>query len=152
MTQAIDDAWASYARMVVEIERSGEPIVVHAAPLGEVGPWPWRSPEPVCILTAWDPGPSRPGVVANRREQARLEEDIRPLATAMWTARRRRSRDRCTRRGRGRASGSPRRRRVALGARYGQDAIFTWTPLEWAIVSCTGARRQVTGWALGPLS
>ncbi len=90
-------------------------------------------------------------MVVNRREQARLEEEIRPLATAMWTAR---GVDPVTgAHDEGVAvRGLTEEAARGLGARYGQDAIFTWSPLEWAIVSCTGARRQVTGWALGPLS
>jgi hypothetical protein len=37
-----------------------------------------------------------------------------------------------------------------LGARYGQDAVFVWTPAEWAIVACTGGRRVASGWQLVP--
>ena len=37
---------------------------------------------------------------------------------------------------------------LALGARYGQDAIFAWTPQEWAIVACDGGRRVVSGWSV----
>jgi Protein of unknown function (DUF3293) len=141
-----DDAWASYARMVIEIARG--PVVVRAAPLGQVGRWPWPSGEPVHILTAWNPGTSRPGAVANRSAQARLEEDLRPLATSMWGAR---GVDPATgERDEGVAVRGPDEQIVrALAGRYGQDAIFSWSPLEWAIVSCLGARREVAGWALG---
>lgn len=40
---------------------------------------------------------------------------------------------------------------LALGARYGQDAVYAWTPAEWAIVACRSGRRMVSGWSLaGP--
>ena len=36
---------------------------------------------------------------------------------------------------------------LALGARYGQDAVFAWTPAEWAIVACRGGRRLASAWS-----
>ncbi len=147
MVRRPDDAWARYARLVVEIECAGRLLVVHAAPVGEVGDWPWISLEPIHILTAWDPGERRPGLEANRWEQARLEADLRPQASAMWAAR---GADVAT----GvcdegvAVCGLDEEAVRALGARYGQDAIFSWSPHEWAIVSCTGTRRVASGWAL----
>ena len=44
--------------------------------------------------------------------------------------------------------GLPEAEALALGVRYGQDAIFAWTPTEWAIVACRGDRRLVSGWSL----
>ena len=35
-----------------------------------------------------------------------------------------------------------------VAARYGQDAVFTWTPEEWATVSCRDGRRDGVGWTL----
>ena len=37
---------------------------------------------------------------------------------------------------------------LALGVRYGQDAVFAWTPAAWAVVACRGGRRVTTGWSL----
>ena len=37
-----------------------------------------------------------------------------------------------------------------LGARYGQDAVFEWTPPAWAVVACRGDRRRDLGWAATP--
>jgi hypothetical protein len=37
-----------------------------------------------------------------------------------------------------------------LGARYGQDAVFEWTPPAWAVVACRGDRRSDFGWAATP--
>ncbi len=144
-----DDPWAAYARTVVRIERAGEPISVRAAPAGDLGPWPWPWPEPLYILTAWDPGEHRPGVEANRVRQAHLEEELRPHAVAMWRARGHDPVTGTTDEGvavHGLAEEAVR----ALGARYGQEATFTWSPLEWAVVACTGSRRVVAGWSIGP--
>jgi len=81
------DPWASYSRTVVEIVGSGVgDLVVRSAPPGEVGEWPWPSPDPVHILTAWDPGGERPSEADNRRREADLEADLRPLAGGIWVA------------------------------------------------------------------
>ena len=34
--------------------------------------------------------------------------------------------------------------------RYGQDAVFEWTPPAWAVVACRGDRRSDFGWAATP--
>ena len=44
--------------------------------------------------------------------------------------------------------GLPEAEVLALGMRYGQDAVFAWTPTEWAIVACRGGRRLVSSWSL----
>jgi hypothetical protein len=36
---------------------------------------------------------------------------------------------------------------LALGAEFGQDAIFALTPADRRIVSCAGKRVTVTGWS-----
>lgn len=148
---APDDPWASYARTVVVVVRpEATDLVVAAAPLAEAerGVWPWPDRDARHVLTAWDPGDVRPGDAENRRAQAKLEEELHALAPpAVWTAR----------------GVDPEEARedegvvvrgldlevvLALAARYGQDAIFEWTPGEWAIVACAGGRRESFGWAL----
>jgi hypothetical protein len=37
---------------------------------------------------------------------------------------------------------------ISLGARYEQNAIFTWTPVAWSILSCIDKRREDSGWRL----
>ena len=142
------DPWESYARTVVEIVGPGVGgLVVRSASPGDVGEWPWPSSDPVHILTAWDPGDDRPGEQNNRLRQAALEAEVRPLVVALWPAV-----------GVDPVSGHREEgvavrglREVdalALGARYGQDAIFVWTPQEWTVVACTGGRRVVSGWSM----
>jgi uncharacterized protein DUF3293 len=145
---APDDPWASYGRTEVEIVRPAEgTFTVRPAPEGERGPWPWPSAQPVYVLTAWDPGPERPSEADNRERQAALEADLRPRAGALWSAV---GVDPVTgHREEGVAVGGiPESAVRALGARYGQDAVFAWTPVEWAIVSCRDGRRVATGWSL----
>jgi hypothetical protein len=145
---AADDPWAPYGRTVVEILRPGEEdLRVRPAPVGEVGAWPWPSGQPVHIVTAWDPGPERPGEAANRERQTALEAELRSTAVDLWAAV---GVDPATgHREEGVAvRGVAQAEILALGARYGQDAVFAWTPREWAIVACDGDRRLVSGWSL----
>ncbi len=142
MPVGLGDPWASYARTVVEIVGDGVGgLVVRTAPPGEVGEWPWPSPDAVHILTAWDPGFARPGDQTNRRRQSALEADLRPLVVALWPAL---GVDPVSgHREEGVAVRGSETRVLALGARYGQDAVFRWTPEEWTVVACTGGRRVV---------
>ncbi len=146
-----DDPWASYVRIAVEIRRAPrEFLVVRAAPAGNEAPWPWPGTEPVHVMTAWDPGDERPGVETNRRRQAALEEELRTLGAApvsTWPAS---GIDPATRyRDEGVAvSGMSEATARAVAARYRQEAIFSWSPREWAVVACTGGRRVAFGWTL----
>jgi uncharacterized protein DUF3293 len=145
---ASGDPWVSYGRTVVEILRPAEgTLTVRSAPGVVTASWPWPARQPVHILTAWDPGPERPGLVVNRARQAALESDLRPLAVALVAAV---GVDPVTgRREEGVAVlGVAESAVLVLGARYGQDAVFAWTPAEWSIVGCRGDRRITSGWAL----
>ncbi len=147
------DPWAAYAGTIVQIVRpaEGDFVTVRGAargsPYGQIGPWPWPSEEPVCILTAWDPGAERPGVEVNRRRGAELEAAVRRRASRVLHA--------------VGVDPSSRHREegvamlglsvddaVALGAQYRQEAIFVWTPDAWSIVSCRDDRRVDLSWAV----
>jgi hypothetical protein len=101
----------------------------------------------VHILTAWDPGPVRPGPAINRARQAALEDDLRPLATTMVAAV---GVDPVTgHREEGVAvRGVSESVVLALGARYDQDAVFAWTPDAWSIVGSHDGLRLTSGWAV----
>jgi hypothetical protein len=143
-----EDAWASYQRTVVEILRpEAGSLRVRSAPAADETRWPWPDERPVHLLTAWDPGSERPGLEVNRVRQAALEVDLGqlsvPLSVAVGV-------DPVTgRREEGVAvQGLPEAQVLALGERYGQDAVFAWTPAEWAIVACRGGRRLASAWSL----
>jgi len=145
---APEDPWASYQRTMVEILRpSGGTLRVRSAPAADEASWPWPDGQPVHLLTAWDPGLERPGRDVNRVRQAALEADLAgvsvPLLAAVGvdTATGRREEGVAVR-------GLPEADVLALGLRYGQDALFAWTPTEWAVVACRGGRRLATGWSL----
>jgi len=143
-----EDSWAPYQRTVVEILRPGGSILrVRSAPDVDEDSWPWPDRRPVHLLTAWDPGLERTGVDINRVRQAALEADLGLLPGQLFVAI---GVDSATgRREEGVAvSGLPEAEVLALGVRYGQDAVFAWTPAEWVIVACRGGRRLASGWSL----
>jgi hypothetical protein len=143
-----DDPWASYARTVVQITGPRSTVLlVHPAPAGSVGAWPWPAPGAVHILTAWDPGGERPGNAVNRERQTSMEDDLRPLAVSLWPAV---GVDPLSgHREEGVAVvGLTEADAVSLGARYQQDAIFRWVPGQWEIVSCADGRHLAMGWTL----
>jgi hypothetical protein len=145
---APEDPWASYERTVVEILRpGGSSLLVRSAPDVREDGWPWPDREPVHLLTAWDPGLERPGVEVNRMRQAALQADLELLSGQLLVAI---GVDPATgRREEGVAvRGVLEAEVLALGVRFGQDAVFSWTPAEWAIVACQGGRRLASGWSL----
>jgi hypothetical protein len=145
---APDDPWAGYARTVVGIVHPelGR-LEVRAAPVGTTGVWPWSTAVPVHLLTAWDPGDERPGADVNRTRQAALETELRARGPAMWPAAG--SDPETDDRDEGVAvCGLAEAEVLELAARYDQDAVFAWTPTEWAIVACRGSRRVSLGWSL----
>ena len=148
MAPAPEDPWASYERTVVEILRpGGRSLRVRSAPDVDEDSWPWPDRQPVHLLTAWDPGLERPGIDVNRMRQTALQADLEFLSGQLLVAI---GVDSTTgRREEGVAvRGVPEAKVLALGVRYGQDAVFAWTPTEWAIVACRGDRRLVSGWSL----
>jgi hypothetical protein len=146
-----DDPWGRYARTVVVLVRpDANNLVVEAATPGRTGVWPWPAGDAVHVLTAWDPGDARPGEAANRANQAALEAEIKSSGPdGLWDAVGVDPESGHREEGvavRGLTLGAV----LDLGARYGQDAVFEWTPTAWAIVACRGDRRRDFGWTVTP--
>ncbi len=138
MPPAPTDPWAAYQRTVVEVVCPGGGIFqVRSAPDAARAGWPWPD--------------ERPGRDVNRVRQAALEVDLGELSVPLLAAV---GVDPATgRQEEGVAvRGLPEAEVLALGTRYGQDAVFAWTPTEWAIVACGGGRRLVSSWSLVDLA
>jgi hypothetical protein len=145
-----DDPWFAYVNTVVEIVRSGAPdLFIRSAPAGLVGAWPWATDLPVYVLTAWDPGDERFDEDENRSRQRALDAALRSVARDLWPAR---GFDPSTGyRDEGVAvTALPERVVLDVASRFGQDAVFSWTPAEWTILSCSGERRLSLGWSVSP--
>jgi hypothetical protein len=144
------DPWASYQRTVVAIRLpDGDRLCVRAAVGADEARWPWPTARALHLFTAWDPGLERPGPAVNRARQAALEGELQGLGVSFLPAA---GLDPETgRRDEGVAvQGVPEAEVLALADRYGQDAVYAWTPAAWAVVACRGGRRLVSGWSLVP--
>ena len=139
--------WDAYATAVVRIEAPGSVIWLKPAPRGDTdGQYPDPAGRPIAAITAHNPAGRLASDEANAAAQARLESLLRQRGLTWWPA----------------AGGDPAWAHVeagvaligvpeadaiALGAAFGQDAIFIFTPADRRVVSCADDRVVTTGWA-----
>lgn len=143
--------WAEYEGAVIKLQTPG-------------GRWVWMCPAPpsvvggqypdpqgrsICVITAWNPS----GQVAAEADNASAQEELVKAITGRgwesWAA----------------VGGNPswthtedsvavvgvdEAEVAALGAVFGQDAIFSLSPAGRRIVGCTGSRVITTGWVTEP--
>lgn len=140
----LDDRLADYTQARVVFELPGGRLTLR--PAGHPGRYPFDA-SPLHVLTAYDPGAARPGAAANRRAQASLEAEltgrgltvIRAVASAEDGTHAEQS---------AAVVGWDDDEALALARRFGQDAIFRWSPEAWAVVPCDGGPARRLGWAL----
>ena len=145
---ATDEQWSSYARAVVDLAPPGHPLMrlVPDRP-GTAGIWPDGLDAPVVVVTAWNPDSEVRPEEINRAANEALVADLDRRGLRHWPATGRdpevlHHEDGVAVTGMTEAEG------IALGRRFGQAAVFVWTPEAWEVVSCTDARRHVHGWCL----
>ncbi len=115
-------------------------------PAARPGPYPLGT-SPVHVLTAHNPGADRPGPVENRRRQEALEAELagRGLVVTRAVAS---AEDGTHAEESAAVAGWDDAEALALARRYGQDAIFRWSPDAWAVVPCDGGPTLTLGWTL----
>jgi hypothetical protein len=140
-----DARFAGYARAQVVFDAlGGRRLVVR--PAARPGPYP-LAVSPVHVLTAHDPGAQRFAAAQNRRRQRALEAELagrglvvtRAVASAADGSHAEES---------AAVVGWDDAGALALARRYGQDAIFRWTPEAWAVLPCDGGPPLTLGWTL----
>ncbi|MFB6955792.1 DUF3293 domain-containing protein [Streptomyces sp. NPDC056309] len=100
----------------------------------------------VHVITAWNPRGRTASAEDNARAQGLLLDEIRRRGLTWWPAEG------------GDACGTHREESIAvvglsdttareLGHRFGQDAIFAWTPDAWRVLACDSEAAAVSGWA-----
>ncbi|MGP0032900.1 MAG: DUF3293 domain-containing protein [Acidimicrobiales bacterium] len=147
-----DTLWAEYAKTIVEIALPGAGgLRIHPAPRGTVGIWPAVFSAPIFVMTAWDPGADRLSVRANRERQATLEGELHQRSVELWSAVGWDPDSEHREEGVA-VSGLSEEEATTIGARYGQHAIFRWTPAAWLILSCVDVRRHEAGWSIEPVA
>jgi Protein of unknown function (DUF3293) len=141
-------AWSAYVSAVMRIEAPGGVFWVRPAPpASTTGEYPDPAGRPIYVLTAHNPGGQIVPDAANALAEKRLTAELERRGLTWWPA----------------AGGDPSWTHVepgaavidvneddvlALGAEFGQDAIFVLTPADRRIVSCTDKRVTATGWSI----
>jgi len=139
--------WDAYIAALVRIESPDGALWLKPAPIFRAeGRFPDRDGRTVSVVTAHNPGGRRASDRANAAAQARLEAEVGRRGLTWWPA----------------AGGDPSWTHVeasvalvgvrepdaiALGAAFGQEAIFIFTRADRRIASCTDdGRVETTGW------
>jgi hypothetical protein len=142
--------WDAYIDAVLRIEAPGGVVWVRPAPVSwSSGEYPEPEGRAICVITAHNPGGRLASEAENASAQARLAAELERRGLTWWPA----------------AGGDPSWRHVessaavigmaeadaiALGAQFGQDAIFVLTRAERLVVGCAEERIVATGWAVEP--
>jgi hypothetical protein len=143
-------SWDAYETAVIRIEAPGGVAWVRPAPLTRTaGDYPDPAGRPIYVITAHNPGGQVASDKDNARAEALLADELGQRGLTWWPA----------------AGGDPswthvepgaavlgldEADAVALGAAFGQDAIFVVTPAGRRVVGCAGERATTTGWSIGP--
>jgi hypothetical protein len=143
-------AWSAYSDAVVRIEAPSGVIWVRPAPISTTsGRYPEPAGRAICVITAHNPGGRLAADADNAAAQARLVTELDERGLAWWPA----------------AGGDPSWTHVeesaavigideadaiALGAQFGQDAIFVLTPADRRVVGCDRQRVVASGWSIEP--
>jgi hypothetical protein len=142
--------WGAYIDAVLRIETPGGVIWVRPAPLSRTsGEYPDPEGRTICVITAHNPAGRLASRTENDSAQAELVAELKRLGLTWWPA----------------VGGDPswthveasaavigiaEANAIALGARFGQDAIFVLTPAERLIVGCAEKRWVASGWSIRP--
>lgn len=152
MTQATgaEDPWFAYTHAVVRLETPEGAVHISSAPPGQsCGEYPDHAGRTIYVITAHNPRGQLVSDGENRRAQKRLKRELQQQGWNYWPA----------------AGGDPSWTHVeasaavvgvgeseviALGAKFGQDAIFVLTPASLRIVGCLESRELAAGWSIIP--
>ena len=142
--------WSAYIDAVLRIEAPSGVIWVRPAPISLVsGQYPEPQGRAICVITAHNPGGRLASREDNAAAQAKLVAVLKERRLTVWPA----------------AGGDPSWTHVedsaavigmdeseatALGAQFGQDAIFVLTATDRQIVGCAKRRIVATGWSIEP--
>ncbi|WTB82228.1 DUF3293 domain-containing protein [Streptomyces cellulosae] len=141
--------WELYRTAVVDVRFGDRTVRVEPRPRGTAeGFFPVLngSGAAVHVITAWNPRGRTASSDANTRAHHVLLDEVRHLGLTWWPA------------VGGDVSGTHQEESVAvaglsdaaaraLGRRFGQDAVFAWTPDAWRVLACENGAVAVSGWA-----
>jgi hypothetical protein len=149
---ATEADWAAYRTAVVDVEPpGGDRFRIVAAPPGTTGEWPDGLDPPVVVLTAWDPGSVRQEESVNRARHDELVAALAALTVSWWPATGRDPDGDHLEEGAA-VTGLTVTDALAMGRRFGQAAVYVWTPVAWQVHSCTEDRTETFGWVRRPVA
>ncbi|SNT57558.1 Protein of unknown function [Streptosporangium subroseum] len=140
------DQWTLYRQAVVDVQLADRTLRVTPSPWDmTTGFFPESSGRTIHVITAFNPGGRTVPAEDNYRAQGVLLDEIDRRGVAWWPA------------AGGDAHGVHVEKSAAvvglseaaaceLGRRFGQDAIFAWTPGSWRLLSCSSDDSAVYGW------
>jgi len=138
--------WDAYVEAVVRIESPGGARWLKPAPIFRTeGEYPDPDGRLIAVLTAHNPAGRRRSAAANAAAQAQLQAQLRRRGLTWWPAD---GGDAAWAHVEAGAAlvGVSTADAIALGAEFGQQAIFLFTVTERRVVSCTDGRVEATGW------
>jgi hypothetical protein len=140
--------WDLYRTAVVDIRFQDRTVHVEPRSPGTAeGSFPGPAEgATVHVITAWNPRGRTASPDANARAHPLLLAEVRHRGLTSWPAEG------------GDVRGTHREESVAvvglsdtaareLGRRFGQDAVFAWTPDAWRVLACDDDAASVSGWA-----
>jgi hypothetical protein len=138
--------WDAYVGAVIRIEAPGGVYWVRpASATSTLAEYPDPAKRAIYVLTAHNPGGQLASAAANAVAEARLKTELCRRELRWWPA----------------DGGDPSWTHVepgaavigldeadaiALGAEFGQEAIFVLTPADRRVVGCANGRVATTGW------
>ncbi len=140
--------WSHYLCAVVDIAFPAHSIRVTRSPGGVSGlPYPLHSAETIHIVTAFNPGGRNVTARANLRAQHELLRSVSVRGLQWWPAV---GGDLDDSHAEISAAvvGMDDAQARALGRRFGQDAVFAWSPSSWRLLACADAAHDsvIAGW------
>ncbi len=142
--------WSAYKDAVLRIEAPSGVIWVRPSPISLVsGKYPELQGRAICVITAHNPGGRLTSGADNAAAQAQLVAELEKRGLTWWPA----------------AGGDPSWTHVedsaavigmdeadaiALGAQFGQEAIFVLTPAFRHVIGCANRRISARGWSIEP--
>jgi hypothetical protein len=140
-------AWSAYVDALIRIEAPGGVFWVRPAPTASAaGEYPDPEGRAIYVLTAHNPGGRVASDTANALAEARLTAELERRGLTWWPAA---GGDQTWTHVEPGAAliGIEENDAIALGAEFGQEAIFMLTPANRQIIACADQRVTVTGWS-----
>jgi hypothetical protein len=151
ISDSLEERWQAYVHTHVRVQhpRVGA-IEVRPVSIGNViGEFPDEAGRTIHVLTAHNPGRQLSVEDNNRRQSDLIRIVGERTHIEAWPAlggdpQWQHAEDSIA------AVGMTDSEALELARRFDQDAIFSWTPQSWRLLSCDGDREHESGWASHP--